>query len=355
MGIYVGDPVNYPANIYQFDETDVVQGGPNGIDNKPLKELADRTEWLRANMGIFDRLKDEALITGNAGIDANNAGKLNVAYANGIVNLTLDNASNFDHGAIIPITSHCTNGSVININTPQPITDPVDGDLSVIHMHHKEHLVLVALTNYFRVMYASPSMYTAGEEVKAREVLRNTLVYDGSLFDRARHPRLAKWVLEKLTFGEELVSEAMWFSDPTRYRGCFTVGNGSTTLRLPDERGMGDRMLDLGRGIDISRFHPYAGGYEADALQTHYHYVLAKAGVNHNDFPVSRGSDPKSTNTLAEWWNKTSGGGKESYSLDGTNVSANAGKSSGVIVNGTERVSTETIMKNIGKLNLVKF
>lgn len=37
----------WPAGIYQWEKTDPVEGGPNGIDNVPTKQLADRTRWLR--------------------------------------------------------------------------------------------------------------------------------------------------------------------------------------------------------------------------------------------------------------------------------------------------------------------
>lgn len=37
----------WEAGIYQLEETDVVQGGPNGIDNLQGKQLANRTAWLK--------------------------------------------------------------------------------------------------------------------------------------------------------------------------------------------------------------------------------------------------------------------------------------------------------------------
>lgn len=47
MGLYPGSPT-YGENIYTFETTDVVEGGPTGIDNVPLKELADRTAYFKA-------------------------------------------------------------------------------------------------------------------------------------------------------------------------------------------------------------------------------------------------------------------------------------------------------------------
>jgi hypothetical protein len=41
----------FPVGIYQFETTDLVEGGLGGIDNLPLLQLASRTLWLynRAN------------------------------------------------------------------------------------------------------------------------------------------------------------------------------------------------------------------------------------------------------------------------------------------------------------------
>lgn len=37
----------WEAGIYQLETSDPVMGGPNGIDNRPLRELANRTVWLK--------------------------------------------------------------------------------------------------------------------------------------------------------------------------------------------------------------------------------------------------------------------------------------------------------------------
>lgn len=37
----------WESGIYQFETSDPVMGGPNGIDNRPTRELANRTLWLK--------------------------------------------------------------------------------------------------------------------------------------------------------------------------------------------------------------------------------------------------------------------------------------------------------------------
>ncbi len=49
------EPV-WEAGIYQFETTDPVEGGPEGIDNKPTRQLANRTAYLKKEQ---DKLKDK--------------------------------------------------------------------------------------------------------------------------------------------------------------------------------------------------------------------------------------------------------------------------------------------------------
>ncbi|MCR9385295.1 hypothetical protein [Vibrio metoecus] len=49
------EPV-WEAGIYQFETTDPVEGGPEGIDNKPARQLANRTAYLKQEQ---DKLKDK--------------------------------------------------------------------------------------------------------------------------------------------------------------------------------------------------------------------------------------------------------------------------------------------------------
>lgn len=46
MANLVETPVWEPG-IYQFEQDDVVLGGPDGLDNVPGKQLANRTQWLK--------------------------------------------------------------------------------------------------------------------------------------------------------------------------------------------------------------------------------------------------------------------------------------------------------------------
>ncbi|EJL6578998.1 TPA: hypothetical protein PMB55_003290 [Vibrio cholerae] len=52
------EPV-WEEGIYQFETTDPVEGGPEGIDNKPTRQLANRTAYLKEEQG---KIKEEVLL-----------------------------------------------------------------------------------------------------------------------------------------------------------------------------------------------------------------------------------------------------------------------------------------------------
>ena len=53
----------WEAGIYQWETSDPVQGGPNGIDNRPTRELANRTRWL------YDQMQKKLGDSGNQRLD----------------------------------------------------------------------------------------------------------------------------------------------------------------------------------------------------------------------------------------------------------------------------------------------
>lgn len=343
MGLYTGQD-NYPENIYTFEETDVVRGGDDGKDNKPLKELANRTTYLYNRMGAIRRLQGDRVITADDNITADDSGKEIVAIVSSDSSLTITLAAidSFPPGAIIAISTFMLGlAGVINIvgTNGQGFYDPFStGSVrSSIHFHNKEHLLLVACGTHWKLLYASDSSYMAGEETKSRRLLRNTLIPNGALLSRALYPRLWLFV-QSLTMGQEVTTEANWLSGISGnilyYRGLYSIGDGATTFRIPDERGMHERMVDLGRGIDIYRPHNYPGGYEKDGLLDHYHFT--NINRNSQDY-VDGAAAPNNIGTALQNGSKVMTGAV--YNYDGT------------IYQG----QNDNTVKNIGKLFLIKF
>lgn len=340
MGQYQGAS-QWQDNVYQYDLTDPVIGGPNGTANKPLKDLSDRTAWLKDQIGRFN---GDEVITASKTITADEANKLLTVYAykndqqglTGIVDLLLADAATFKHGAMLPFSvftqpggmvANVQTGCVVNINTDQnqPIFD-TDGAIRSLHVHHKEQVFLVALTDHFKIVTKNGNFDCAGEEFKARKAFGYALPFVGQLVSRAAYPRLLAYV-QSLTFGHEVVSEFEWQNGGLEAQGLFSTGDGVTNFRLPDERGLSERMLDLGRGLDVNRTRNYAGGYEADMIGEHTHTL----NTTNSDKSNNAGADP------------VRGSIAGSVNTRGTNGSI--GTTGG----------NETIVKNLAKITQVKF
>jgi hypothetical protein len=341
MGQYAGQS-QFPNNIYEYDVTDPVIGGPNGIANKPMHDLADRTQWLKDQIGLVDRFNGDIVLTVSAPIVATLAGNLITVYATGINNFQLDDVHSFAPGSIIPFSSFANPGCVNNIKTQpgQTIFD-TDGGKSQLSMHHKEQLILVAFTDHWKVIYGPGNFNCVGEEVKARKALPNTLALKGQLLNRDQYPRLWNWVNSNLTMFQEIVTESLFFGYGLTYQGCFTNGDNVSTFRVPDERGMSERMLDLGRGIDYLRQHNFPGGYEADNIKSHVHNFkdryFAESGDQFSNVPKYI-QMPDNGKNLGSGRSDTG----NNYAPYVDDVTDPAG-------------TTETTVKNVGKLSLIKY
>ncbi len=72
----------WETGIYQLEETDPVQGGPNGIDNQQGKQLANRTAWLKSQVETLGTGKQPLAATHTA-IAALNGVADRIAYFTG--------------------------------------------------------------------------------------------------------------------------------------------------------------------------------------------------------------------------------------------------------------------------------
>lgn len=118
----------------------------------------------------------------------------------------------------------------------------------------------------------------------------NELLLDGSLKNRADYPRA--W--EKIqSLGTALVTDTDWNlasavtangqTVPYPNRGKFSTGDGSTTFRLPDWRGMG--VMGLIAGTDNDRVSNTPGNYMKHMVEQHNHVEAPynKAGAKASD------------------------------------------------------------------------
>lgn len=62
------ETAQWEEGIYQWETTDPVLGGENGIDNKPTRQLANRTVWLKQELEAAQQSQRKRLITVGAGL-----------------------------------------------------------------------------------------------------------------------------------------------------------------------------------------------------------------------------------------------------------------------------------------------
>lgn len=97
----------------------------------------------------------------------------------------------------------------------------------------------------------------------------NEVVWKGQEVLRADYPRA--WE-EANSLGASIISESTRMSDPVRYRGFFTRGNGTTTFRFPNLLDMSLRGLQSDTGdTDANRQDNVPGGYQKDGVGKHAH------------------------------------------------------------------------------------
>lgn len=60
----VPESAQWEPGVYQFETTDPVQGGPDGIDNLPNKQLANRTAYLKQNLEELQQSVDAVGVEG---------------------------------------------------------------------------------------------------------------------------------------------------------------------------------------------------------------------------------------------------------------------------------------------------
>jgi hypothetical protein len=87
---------------------------------------------------------------------------------------------------------------------------------------------------------------------------------NGAELLRADYPAL--W--EFANNSGNIVTDAEW---AVGRQGSYSYGNGTTTFRIPDDRGVVIRGLDGGRGLDPGRVQ---GSYQADDNKAHDHPTL---------------------------------------------------------------------------------
>lgn len=133
------------------------------------------------------------------------------------------------------------------------------------------------------------------------------LKLNGVLLKRTDYPAL--WAYAQASGA--LVSETEWLNG--RY-GCFSIGDGATTFRIPEFRGEFPRFWDDGRGVDggrtIGSFQNFGNAWHAHGASTdvqgdHTHGAWTDAQGDHGHYV----NDPGHQHSFVVIAHSTDGGG----------------------------------------------
>jgi hypothetical protein len=241
-----------------------------------------------------------------------------------------------------------------------------------------------ASTAYVVDAIASASIGQIIFEVRS-SVRAGCLKLDGALLKRGDYPQL--WAYAQASGA--LATEKDWANG---WWGCFSIGDGETTFRIPEFRGEGIRCADGGRGVDSgrgvgswqdsqNRSHVHSASAAAVGDHTHgawtdsqgfhgHHGNTATAGEHNHQLDYqtpqySNDTDRGGANSffsidgLAQPWTKVAGAHSHSFDTDGAgahghNVGIGAGGGHSHTISVAADGGAEARMRNVAVLAMIR-
>jgi putative tail fiber protein len=216
--------------VYQIEENDPVLGGENGITNKPAKQLANRTLWLKKALELFGKKSAPKDLTAESISTADETGhthKLPLASvtAKGVVKLNSQTASDSEQDAATPKAVKIAYNAAVEAKTAADTAQRTASD--------------------------------ANNNANTRQ-LKSELVGEIAFFASSTPP--SGWLKANGAAVSRTTYAALFAAIGT----TFGAGDGRTTFNLPDLRGEFLRGLDEGRNIDRGR---RLGTAQGDAIR----------------------------------------------------------------------------------------
>lgn len=244
------------AETYQLEITDPVVAGANGITNTPLKQLNNRTQWLRdkidgngSKIGSFNQSVNCVLSNSSSySIDGQAADANSFQYYAGSLYWVTTTDTNVgglyfvtNPGSLLAVGQTMTvvygGGSASSIllfpAAGTTLYNQLDGSIANLRLFPGDIVTFVYRTGGWRVLRIN--RYSTDNFVQPAQV---------SFFARNTPP--AGW----LAANGAAVSRATYADLFAAIGTTFGAGNGTSTFNLPDLRGEFLRGWDNGRGVD---------------------------------------------------------------------------------------------------------
>ncbi len=264
----------------EWDSTDTSDAAT--VLNLPIQDLANRTEYLYDMAGRFENLVtfDNSTSSGVASPTVANLYRslyrVFLSTTSNYATINIPSASTFPANAHITIVVSGSANVPVKISafSGQTIYWPT-GQGQDLYLHLGERVTLYRNGTNWEVIFHSGNLTSVGQQRFGYVQEFGTVLRNGQIYLRALYPRL--WALVSAN-PSLIVTESQWTTPGTaglQYQSFFSSGDGSTTFRVPDDRGLFERALDLARGTDADRFaaslYGVVGSFQADQLKSHQH------------------------------------------------------------------------------------
>jgi|GEM_PF-5440005 len=303
------DPV-WVDGIYQLETTDVVLGGPDGIDNVQAKALANRTAYLKQEVDARAPIASPTFTgapeapTPAAGNDSTRLATtefVTQALAS-ILNAppsTLDTLNEL--AAALGDDPNFSTTMMTLLSQKAPLASPAfTGTPEAPTANPGTNTTQLATTAFVVAAVLAQSKQSIGSYsfALANPSPSHFLELNGATYNRSTYADLFNFA----DTNGLLTTEAAW----STAKGLFSDGDGVSTFRLPDYRGAFLRVLDGGANLDPGRS---LGSYQEDEFKEHSHlqYFRPAQLTGGTDY-FSRGNDPVSHVTTQTNGVQASGG-----------------------------------------------
>mgnify|MGYP000949570363 CR=1 FL=1 len=239
------ETAQWEEGIYQWETTDPVLGGENGVDNKPTRQLANRTVWLKQELEAAQQSLANRLISAGAGLTGGGNLSADRSIALATPSMLSGSTANWaGNGAVghtheLAAATATLAGVVKLINTLN--STATDAALSAAQGK--------ALNDAIAQLNTLLTGYTA-----------NSFCPSGMIMTFATDYAPAGW----LKANGAAVSRTLYANLFAAIGTRFGAGDGYSTFNLPDLRGEFARFWDDGRGVDAGRG---LGTWQNDAVQ----------------------------------------------------------------------------------------
>ncbi len=235
--------------------------------------------------------KDIKLVTADTQLDATYLNCLiDINSASNKIVITLDDIGNVPDMSFFGFMSNRGNhiNAVIKAK-PGELIYFNDDEVNEIILGKVENVTITKKGTRFYVWESKGQFEDVGKPFADYAVRKNTIKADGSVLSRAEYPRLWKFV-QTLTLGSGVVNDADWNASVNN-KFQFSLGDGVTTFRIPDLRGVVVRFLDEGRGLDPDRItsalQNAIGSYQADGVATLVTTAVVRKGASYTGGPMN--------------------------------------------------------------------